>query len=152
MDSVCSEESWIVTPAATFSGSNLPNFETFHSMEDLLIEHPAMSVYQPHHSDDSDEPKNSDEIKSQVENENECNRLERQALVLMRNRQRQEVATHLQVQQVDEGWSSRSSYLPSSKPPRLTRGALKRQNINLFKGKHISKAVKACRKAGRRRT
>lgn len=154
MDSVCSEGSWVVTPAATFSGTNLPTFDIFHPMEDLLIEHPTMSVYQSHPKD-NDESSKSDNMSSQNENNNdlERSRLERQQLVLMRNRRRHEVATHLRIPQVEEGWSARHSHASGSKPPRLTRRALRRQNVNSFRGgKQINKTQKASRKAGRRRS
>lgn len=145
---MCSEGSWVVTPAARFSGTNLSTFDTFHPMEDLLIEHPAMSVYQPRQQDN--DSNNSD---NESNNHLERLRLERQALVLMRNRRRHEVATHLQIPQVEEGYSARSSHPSSSKPPRLTRRALKRQNVNSFRGgKQPNKAQKASRKAGRRRS
>ena len=44
------EECWLVTPPPCFVGNSQPGVVTSNPMEDLLIEHPSMSVYHPRHS------------------------------------------------------------------------------------------------------
>ena len=143
VDSLCSDESWVVTPSLTFTGANTPAAAT-GPMEDLLIEHPAMSVYggPSPHSDHGDEVDNT---------ELERLRQERQTMVMLRNRQRQEVAHQLQVPPVEESWV-RGPNPGSGRQARLTRRALKRQNINSHKGgKQVNKVQKMSRKPGKRR-
>lgn len=43
-ESVCSEESWVITPSPRFRLRSTPP-DTHSSLENLLIEHPTMSVY-----------------------------------------------------------------------------------------------------------
>ena len=45
-ESVCSDASWVVAPAPRFCGSSETNeSKSNHPLENLLIEHPTMSVY-----------------------------------------------------------------------------------------------------------
>ncbi len=57
MESMASDGSWVLMPATTFTGG--PATAPTHPMEDLLIEHPTMSVYQqPGSSDQGQEQDN----------------------------------------------------------------------------------------------
>lgn len=143
VDSQCSDGSWVVTPSLTFTGGNAPAAAA-HPLEDLLIEHPTMSVYE--------HPSPTSDVRADVDNtEIERLRQERQELVMIRNRQRQEVANHLQIPIVKESWV-RGTTVVGGKQARLTRRALRRQNFSSHKGrKQVHNAQKIPRKPGKRR-
>ena len=75
-------------------------------------------------------------------------------LVLHQNRQRQQLALHMQIPLAQDGVPQRER-APGLKPPQLTRRALKRRNMNSLRqgGKlHQGNRVQKCTfKAGRRR-
>ena len=157
-DSVCSDGSWIITPAPTFQGpkSGQSVSEAFHPLEDLLIEHPTMSVY--HHVTSGDV--GSEEESLPQENENERAMLEQDGqqssinhnreLVLLQNRQRQQLAIHMQVPLTAE---QHPSYKALPKPPKMSRKALRRHNANILRSNkpRTIRVQKCCFKAGRRR-
>ena len=173
-ESICSDSSWVITPAPAFQGSSLvPPIDSSHPLEDLLIEHPTMSVYHGHgarEDDDnlnkqtdagldttndhiqSNEPLSSprDNLNEQQQNENN------RELVLRQNRQRQQLAVHMQLPLGEERRPGAPPALYGLKPQQLTRKVLKRQNANSVRhrgGKlHQGNRIQKCSfKAGRRR-
>jgi len=70
-ESVTSDGSWVITPAPTFRGpkSGQPACDVFHPLEDLLIEHPTMSVY--HQVKSSNSNVESEDERGSQGNENE---------------------------------------------------------------------------------
>ena len=162
-DSVCSDGSWVITPAPTFQGpkSGQSVGEAFHPLEDLLIEHPTMSVYHHVISGNVDrEEENDHEENDHEENENERALLQEddpqssinhnRELVLLQNRQRQQLAIHMQVPLTAKQYPSHKA-LP--KPPKMSRKALRRHNTNNLRSNksRTVRVQKCCFKAGRRR-
>ena len=183
-ESVCSDSSWVITPAPAFQCSSLaPPSESSHPLEDLLIEHPTMSVYCCNQSDGkenlneqtdamSDSTNNQLQSKPPSENLNNTQQQEeqehdeelrlrnqqRRETVLRQNRQRQQLAIHMQIPLVHKRGTRRAAALSASdgKLPPPTKRALKRQNKNNLHqrgGKlHQGNRVQKCTfKAGRRR-
>lgn len=161
-ESVTSDGSWVITPAPTFRGpkSGQPVCDVFHPLEDLLIEHPTMSVY--HQVKSSNSNVESEEERGSQGNENErtlvlhhdhqrsmnCNR----ELVLLQNRQRQQLAMHMQLPLTVQQYPTYKD-LPPGKPPRVSRKALQRHNANSLRSNksRVYRVQKCCFKAGRRR-
>lgn len=154
IESICSDGSWVIAPAPTFRESPSQSCEVFNPLEDLLIEHPTMSVYHQH-SDRTDSNIN-EQLDNDVQNPpgGAENAVRNRELVLLQNRQRQQVAMHLHLPAtVNTRRSART--LPPSKPPHLTRKALRRHNGSGARGKTGKKQVyrvpKCYLKAGKRR-
>ena len=155
IESISSEGSWIITPAAPFRPSS-HSHEIFHPLEDLLIEHPTMSVYHHVESDNTEKqtPDNQETTATDSVGEHEGRRnanrsiCNNRQLVMLRNRQRQQLAAHLQVPLTV---AQQPKACPARRPPKLTRRALRRQNINLFKEKPAYRIQKSSFRAGRRR-
>lgn len=174
VDSVCSDSSWVITPAPTFqrSAGSAHNTsgsgeEDAHSFEDLLIEHPTMSVYHCQNSSGSEEATMAEEDSASSPDvaqpgdvvgdvaggvaEEERNNQNRE-LALVQNRQRQQLAATMDIplnmnSRKGGGGASKSG---SGKPPKLTRRALKRHNPMSRIG--VKHQVQKCGfKAGRRR-
>ena len=150
-DSVLSDGSWIITPAPTFRHSTGEIHDTFHPLEDLLIEHPTMSVYRHHNSnalgninEEIHEEGTNMNLQEPHQNKNRDN--QNHELVLVRNRQRHQLAVEMQI---PPSLVSPRAPVHGNKPPRLTRRALKRHNTNR---KHQGNRIPKCSfKAGRRR-
>lgn len=131
-------------------------------MEDLLIEHPTMSIY---HQNSRNEEEKSEDGKPKVnddgndENDDDDNNDEERAielrnqnreLVMMQNRQRQQLAMELNIP-LTRDVNRTAPKRGSNKPPKLTRRALKRQNPTTRIG--VKHQVQKCGfKAGRRRS
>ena len=156
-----SESSWVITPAPTFRESSQSN-DIFHPMEDLLIEHPTMSVY--HHARTTGGVSNSNEQLTNINHASEDgaqgetptgrggHENQNRELVLLQNRLRHQVAVQMAIPLVPVRQQSPRTLLPY-KPPKLTRKALKRHNTNSCgqKGKQSYRVQKCWFKAGRRR-
>lgn len=152
LDSVCSDASWVVTPAPTFKRSTGPTQqdEVPHPLEDLLIEHPTMSVYREN-SSSSDEAENVNRENTDAEVVDEGNEElnQNRELVLLQNQQRQQLAAHMQIPLAGKKKASPPRN-GSNHPPKLTRRALKRHNpMSRQGGKY--QVQKCSFKAGRRR-
>lgn len=153
LDSVCSDGSWILTPAPTFkhSAGSAPPDETLHPLEDLLIEHPTMSFY---HQNSINEESNESEIREtevEVPDANLEEQNQNRELVLFQNRRRQQLAAHMQIPLTRETVGSPRKD-GNGKPPKLTRRALKRHNNNSALRLGVKHQVQKCGfKAGRRR-
>ena len=150
LDSQCSDSSWIITPAPTFrrSGSNYLN-EPAHSLEDLLIEHPAMSVYRQNSLDHENEVTADMEVEAIVANTDEDWNLNRK-LVLDQNRQRQQLAAYLQIPLTHDVLSASSKSSLGVKQPKVARKAIKRHNgVSRLGIRH--QVLKCGFKAGRRK-
>ena len=149
MDSQCSDSSWIITPAPTFrcsAGQSHMN-EEIHSLEDLLIEHPAMSVYRQNSQNDENEDATAD-IQVEASRDEQWN--QNHELVLRQNRQRQQLAAHLQIPLTRDALSVPSQGSLCIKHPKATRKATKRHNSASRLG--IKHHMQKCGfKAGRRR-
>ncbi len=129
-------------------------------MEDLLIEHPTMSVYHARTSgerlsDDLQSPGTGNTLAGLLEQEQNANTNRNQntptnrQLVLLRNRQRHQLAAHLQIPLI---MAQNPRATLAAKPPKLTRRALRRQNVNLFRGgKLANRLQKNTFRPGRRR-
>lgn len=141
LDSMCSDSSWVITPAPTFkrSSGNSHGGETSHPLEDLLIEHPAMSVYRQNSTNEVESLHESEGVDEDIEEQN-VNR----ELALVENRRRQQLAAHMEIPAKEPKRATPKS--GSGKPPKLTRRALKRHNPISRNG-----AKKCGFKAGRRR-
>lgn len=152
-ESVCSDGSWIITPAPHFQGLG-QSCEVSHPLEDLLIEHPTMSVY--HHARTSNtnhkhfqsSPHEQQKTGENVNEETNTNQLQRKMVFkLLQSQPRHRVAMHQ-----DIFLTPPPKVLPSSLPgPRITKKALKRHNANVlrrFRGKQVQKSWS---KSGRRR-
>ena len=173
----------MITPTPVFQSSGLaPPSDSAHPLEDLLIEHPTMSIYRRHqpgsgdesnlnerHSDTVSELTN-DQVQSepgrgnvnlqQREEELRLRNQNNRELALRQNRQRRQLAAHMQIPPVQDR-SPRRAVPPGAygvKPSQLTRRALRKQNMNHLRhghggGKlHQGNRVQKCAfKAGRRR-
>lgn len=148
LDSVCSDSSWVITPAPTFQRStgHAHNGDTSHSLEDLLIEHPTMSVYRQNSTNEVEslhEDTESEGIDGDIEEQNQ-----NRELVLLANRRRQQLAALMDIPANEPKRATPKS--GSGKPPKLTRRALKRHNPMSRVG--IKHQVQKCGfKGGRRR-
>ena len=175
-ESNCSDSSWVITPAPVFQGSSLtPPIDSTHPLEDLLIEHPTMSVYCRHGDDNNlneqtdavsdttnDHLQSSEPAPPRDNNLNNEQRQQNRELVLQQNRQRQQLALHMQLPLGGRRPVLRPPPPPPGavyglKPQQLTRRALRRQNTNTSArhrgGKlHQGNRIQKCSfKAGRRR-
>ena len=155
MDSVCSDESWVITPAPTFkcstNSAQQPD-ETLHPLEDLLMEHPTMSIYrQSSIKEDESEENMNREVESEAINANQ--RVQNRELVMIQNRQYQELAAQMQIPLTRDvlGVAPKDRSGAKNNPQKLTRKALKRHNPVSRSG--IKYQVQKCGfKAGRRRS
>ena len=153
MESICSDGSWVITPAPTFRETSSQSCEVFDPLEDLLIEHPTMSVYHQHTDGNINERQLDNDVRNPPGGGAE-NAVRNRELVLLQNRQRQQVAMHLHLPLTVNTRRSAKA-LPPGKPPRLTRKALRRHNSSGARGKTGKKQVyrvpKCYLKAGKRR-
>lgn len=151
LDSVCSDSSWVITPAPTFrrsAGHTYPN-ETANPLEDLLIEHPTMSVYRQNSQNHENENTADMEAERTTPNTDEQWNQNRK-LVLHQNRQRQQLAAYLQIPLTRNVLGTPSKSSQATKHPKVTRKAIKRHNGASRLG--IKRQVQKCGfKAGRRR-
>ena len=164
-ESVCSDSSWIITPGPTFRGTGQQvSTEVSHPLENLLIEHPTMSVYgQVPGEGNGNREELREEAVGEAQQQRQADTSERdlqrmrnqtQEMVLLRNRQRYQVAVHLQLPlqtaQVDAGDSA-----ASAKPPlRMTKKGTRRLNLvkhRNTRGKQTYHIKKSTFVAGRRR-
>lgn len=148
LDSVCSDCSWVITPAPTFrrSSGHAHHSETSHSLEDLLIEHPTMSVYRQNSTNEEaslHRDTESEGINEEIEEQNQ-----NRELALLENRRRRQLAAHMDIPVNEPKKAALKN--GSGKPQKLTRRALKRHNpMSRIGAKH---QVQKCGfKAGRRR-
>ena len=148
LESVCSDASWVLTPAPTFqcSSGSAHHDEASHPLEDLLIEHPTMSIYR---QNSTNEVESVNRDAGEIPDENSEEQNQNRELVLLQNQQRQQLAAQLQLP-----LGNKRKPLPrnnkSDHPPKLTRRALKRHNpMSRQNGKF--QVQKCSFKAGRRR-
>ena len=154
LDSVCSDSSWVITPGPTFQQSSdptQPSIGDTHSLEDLLIEHPTMSVYRQNSTNEMDST-NREEEQDRAEQDMADQANEQQnrihQIALIENERRRQLAQHMQIPLT----TNRAKRPPpkDSKQPKLTRRALKRHNPMTRAGAKYQ--VQKCGfKAGRRR-
>lgn len=156
-ESVCSEaseQSWIVEPSPRFKPSNTPVLP-HHSLEDLLIEHPTMSIYRTNSSNDQDEEFN--ETRSQNGKEKDPKEMQvvlrnqNTQLVLFQNRTRQLMADHLGIPATQESFQKQQIDASSSKPRSGKRSPAKQTFIRVSRGKKAFKIHQCGVKAGKRR-
>lgn len=161
-ESVASDGSWIITPAPTFRASSNENMtQSGHPLENLLIEHPTMSVYRhvPRtEGGQEDEEMEDERVREEREREElERARAEAREIALVRNRQRYQVAMQLELPLAVGGNRNTHSTTKPSKTDKLrvTRKTAKRQNkTRMARGKQqqFTTTVKKCSfVAGRRR-
>lgn len=144
VDSVCSDSSWVITPRPTFQRSAGSSAQAAHPLEDLLIEHPTMSVYRQNSTNEvASVAAESDNMDEDIEERNQNHEL-----ALVQNRQRQQLAAHMNIPLNEAKRPAPKG--GSDKPLKLTRRALKRHNpMSRIGAKH---QVQKCGfKAGRRR-
>lgn len=133
----------MITPAPTFQRS-AGSTHNGDPLEDLLIEHPAMSVYRQNSNNEAESVHAEMEVADEATEQQNQNR----ELALLQNRQRQQLAAHLQIPL--DGTKRPALKNGGGKPPKLTRRALKRQDPMARLG--VKHQVQKCGfKAGRRR-
>ena len=157
---MCSDGSWIVTPAPTFrvTGDRVQT-DAAHPLENLLIEHPTMSVYGQVHEEGEENGNKEGEEETEEGNEQELQRARNHAqeMVRLRNRQRYAVAVQLQLPTQNE--RKYDTELPATKaaksPLRVTKKGVRRHNQikhKTLRGRQQTLHVKKCTfVAGRRR-
>lgn len=148
-ESICSDGSWVITPSPRFRIRSAPP-DTHSSLENLLIEHPTMSIYsqQPNspliviNDDDANSPDKQDHTPTDLQNI-----VSTQAIRAEQTR-RIQLATQL-------GIPLQKQRLPVCKPcPKPTRRTMRRQNQTYFRvmrGKKAYKIQHCGVKAGQRR-
>lgn len=155
LESACSDGSWTITPAPTFRVTETPTYtDTDHPLENLLIEHPTMSVYgQVPVEGEVTRGAEEDERRSE-RNEREQERQARE-VVMLRNRQRYQVAVQLQLpMQNNHNHCAEHSAKTAKTPLRVTRKGARRHNQIKQKnarGKQNLHVKKCSFVAGRRR-
>lgn len=146
-----SDSSWVIAPSPRFCTLSTPNSTSHEALENLLIEHPTMSVYAQHAaptsepSNGNDNAKNDDRTQTQESGEN--NKNARVAL-----RYQRQLAHHLGVSQPGH----KAEALPAVISPKvkLTRKGLHRHNknyIQVTRGKKCYRIQQCAMKGGRRR-
>ena len=152
-ESVCSDGSWIITPAPTFRATASETVtETGRSLENLLIEHPTMSVY-GHVSLREDEEA---AVREEREREQQQQRARAREMVLVRNRQRYQVARQLQLPVGSNHNHQAGEAAAKSKTDtlRVTRKIARRHNNvrqRNARGRQVMNVKKCSFVAGRRR-
>lgn len=128
----CMEESWYVTPPPCFEAGGLsPQLLERSPMEDLLIEHPSMSVYGPRLRRQDSAPSCSSRSSSTPDVEgNEC---------ATRRQPRRTVHFQAQLALIEK---RRQTEPPTTAKPRPTKKKLKRQNL-------VHNRTKRCKKRDR---
>ena len=155
-ESVCSDGSWIIAPAPTFRAATGGGSETLteagHSLENLLIEHPTMSVYGLHQGTEE-----GGGGREEREREQERARAQAREMVLLRNRQRYQVARQLHVPVgSNRNHQTESIAKPKTDTLRVTRKSARRgNNVRQRNTRGCSRQVMSIKKcsfvAGRRR-
>ena len=163
-ESITSEtsvSSWIVAPSPRFrSSSNAPSLDN-HSVENLLLENPSMSVYghqvNPITIEETQESKNKqlvpyDMHRRQIVRYSQNNR----QLVLLRRQEQQELANQMGIPLEPFIPEKPSESAPNPCPiPKVSKKALKKHNntnIRITRGKKSYKIHQCGVKAGRRRS
>ena len=124
-ESVCSDSSWIITPAPTFRVTNSQmDANDTHSLENLLIEHPTMSIYE------QVEPEGENGERTEDGEQSQRPRHQEQEVVMMRNRQRYQVAMQLQLP-LRKG--KKDAHHAKKSSLRVTRKEARRLNMTLNK-------------------
>lgn len=139
-ESVCSDASWVVAPAPRFRGSPETNeSKQNHPLENLLIEHPTMSVYgQIPVIENIGAVQNAD-----VQSVATVSDQSRQAV----SRQRHQLALHMNVPpKVPVAATQRVQF----KHPKLSRKSLTRHNANITKTRAPRMQTRQSKAAGRR--
>jgi hypothetical protein len=154
-ESVCSDGSWIITPAPTFRATGSETVaEAGRSLENLLIEHPTMSVY-GQVSLHGGREEGGDEERELREREQRRARAEAREMVLLRNRQRYQVARQLHVPVgSNRNHKTESPARPKTDALRVTRKAARRHNNTRqrnARGRQVMSVKKCSFVAGRRR-
>ncbi|XP_003388402.1 PREDICTED: uncharacterized protein LOC100633395 [Amphimedon queenslandica] len=156
-----SVSSWIVAPSPRFrSSSNAPSLDN-HSVENLLLENPSMSVYgcqvTPVTNEETQESKNKqlvpyDMHRRQIVRYSQNNR----QLVLLRRQEQQELANQMGIPLEPFVPEKPCESAPIPCPiPKLSKKALKKHNnnnIRITRGKKCYKIHQCGVKAGRRRS
>ena len=150
--SVCSEmsdSSWVIAPSPRFRTLSTPNSTSHEALENLLIEHPTMSVYAQHAPPTSEPSNSNDNATTDYRTKNQVSKENMNARVVIPH-QRQ-LAYHLGVSQPGH----KVEALPVIPPKvKLTRKALHRQNknyIQVTRGKKCYRIQQCVMKGGRRR-
>ena len=142
-ESVCSDASWVVAPAPRFRGS--PETDAGnqnHPLENLLIEHPAMSVYGQIQVAENVEMAQSADMQEMVATVSDQTR---QAT----SRQQRQVALHMNVTpKVSMAATQRVQF----KHPKVSRASLTRHNATVTKTRvpRMRTRMSNTKKAGRR--
>ena len=167
-ESVLSDRSWVITPTPMFRATHDGTVtDASHPLENLLIEHPTMSVYDQVPRESATEQRAAtnvgadeqmDEEKEEEEREQQRTRAQAQAreMVLLRNRQRYQVAVQLQVPPVHQNrnQNTEQSGKMAKMPLRVTRKTTRRHNNTRLKsarGRQNLSVKKCSFVAGRRR-
>lgn len=157
LESACSDGSWTITPAPTFRVTgNHTDADTAHPLENLLIEHPTMSVYgQVPEEGEGTRDEEEDDRKSENDREQERARAQAREMVRLRNRQRYQVAVQLQLPMRNNQNNCAEQLTKTIKTPlRVTRKGAQRHNQTKQKtarGKQNLHVKKCSFVAGRRR-
>lgn len=162
-ESVCSDGSWVITPAPTFrvTGNNTTS-DTTHPLENLLIEHPTMSVYgqvpEGGEGDSGNERNMGNEGGERRTDAREQQVARAQAEVIqlrIHNRERYQLAEQLQLPINNNRNHDTDPAAKAVKSPlRVTRKGTRRHNQNKHKtarGKQNLSIKKCSFVAGRRR-
>ena len=158
---MCSDGSWVVTPAPTFRVTgNHSTTDATHPLENLLIEHPTMSVYGQVPDRGERDAGNEGNVRTEG-GERRTDVRERQVaraqaeMIQLRNRQRYQVAVQLQLPITNNRNHGTDPSTKTVKPPlRVTRKGTRRHNQNKHKtarGKQNLSVKKCSFVAGRRR-
>ena len=152
-ESVCSEaseQSWIVEPSPRFrSSKHGPSLLPHHSLEDLLIEHPNMSVYAGATATPTGNPGNENNSNRDPKNMQLQLRNQNTQLVLYRNHVRQQLAAGLGIPVCPE--TIQKQQIDASSTSNKKSGGKKHSYIKVSRGKKAFKIHQCGVKAGRRR-
>lgn len=152
---MCSDGSWVVTPSPRFRiRSTSP--DTHSSLENLLIEHPTMSVYsqRPTSATDEHDGVETDDQQTQEPTASTQNTNTELALRKQNTRARQAQRMQLATQLGIPLHISRQTKPPLIPRPKPTRRTIHRQNqsyIRVVRGKKAYKIQHCGVKAGKRR-
>lgn len=149
VSSEMSDSSWVIAPSPRFRTLSTPNSTSHEALENLLIEHPTMSVYVQHAAPTS-EPSNGNATTTDDRTRTQENGENRNARMILCHRQ-QLLAYHLGARQPER----KVELLPIIPPQvKLTRKALHRRNknyIRVTRGKKCYRIQQCVTKGGRRR-
>ena len=150
--SICSEmsdSSWVIAPSPRFCTLSTPHSTSHEALENLLIEHPTMSVYAQRAAPTSETHNGNDNAENDGRTKTQESDKNKNARVALRHRQ--QLAYHLGVSQS----TKKVEALPVIPPKvKLTRKGLYRHNKNYIRatrGKKCYRIQQCVVKGGRRR-